>query len=183
MCTPWAVAWTQADAAGDVHLYLLRGPGNPADAVRGPRVSADSPLATDGRSLVFLAPGDGGVLQAQRLDLTGETPVPLSASGLPERDVARAVGVSAHVEVEPESEPVEVHAQDFALRKLSDAVVLLTYRSAHIGPSGALERHTLRSSIWRLEASGWQIVFHQGTPTGAFAQNLDEPRPAPQVER
>ncbi|MBT9504439.1 MAG: DUF4440 domain-containing protein [Burkholderiaceae bacterium] len=81
-----------------------------------------------------------------------------------------------------ESDPVEVHAQDFAVRKLSDAVVLLTYRSAHVNLSGALERHTLRSSIWLLEASGWQMVFHQGTPTEAFAQNLNEPPLVPRAE-
>jgi hypothetical protein len=30
---------------------------------------------------------------------------------------------------------------------------------------GMLERHALRASIWKCSPDGWQIVFHQGTPT------------------
>lgn len=67
-----------------------------------------------------------------------------------------------------ETETPEIHAQDFAAHKLSDSIVLLTYRSAHVSSSGELFRHTNRSSIWCLGSSGWQMVFHQGTPTAAF---------------
>lgn len=70
-----------------------------------------------------------------------------------------------------EPEPPLIHAQDFAVRQLSDSIALLTYRSAHVKPSGELFRHTNRSSIWRLDSSGWQMVFHQGTPTGSFDQS------------
>jgi hypothetical protein len=69
-----------------------------------------------------------------------------------------------------ETEPTEVHAQDFRLVMLADAAYLLTYRSAYVASSGQLERHTNRSSIWRLEAGGWQMMFHQGTPTDGFVQ-------------
>jgi hypothetical protein len=62
-------------------------------------------------------------------------------------------------------EPPQIHAQDFEVNPLSDAIALLTYRAAHVNSSGELFRHTNRSSIWRLSASGWQLVFHQGTPT------------------
>ncbi|KAM3099092.1 DUF4440 domain-containing protein [Phormidesmis sp. 146-12] len=64
----------------------------------------------------------------------------------------------------------QIYAQDFAVNLLSDSIALLTYRSAHLNASGALFRHTNRSSIWRLESSGWQMVFHQGTPTDPFDQ-------------
>lgn len=70
-----------------------------------------------------------------------------------------------------EREPPKTHAQDFAVQKLSDSIVLLTYRSAHVNSSGELFRHTNRSSIWRLNLSGWQMVFHQGTPTVPFTQS------------
>ncbi len=64
----------------------------------------------------------------------------------------------------------EVWAQDFQLVRLSDAVALLTYRSAHVTRGGELENHTNRSSVWRLTATGWRMIFHQGTPTKAFAK-------------
>jgi len=64
--------------------------------------------------------------------------------------------------------PAKVHAQGFVAFELAPSVVLLTYQSAHVSNSGAVERHTNRSSIWRFEDSRWQMVFHQGTPCGAF---------------
>ncbi|MBN8563096.1 DUF4440 domain-containing protein [Leptolyngbya boryana CZ1] len=71
-------------------------------------------------------------------------------------------------------EPPQIHAQDFAVNKLSDSIALLTYREAHVNSSGELFRHTNRSSIWRLDSSGWQMVFHQGTPTDPFDQSAVE---------
>lgn len=70
----------------------------------------------------------------------------------------------------PETEPPQIHGQDFAVSKLSDSIALLTYRSAHVNLMG-LFRHTNRSSIWRFDLTGWQMVFHQGTPTDPFDQN------------
>ena len=64
----------------------------------------------------------------------------------------------------------EVWAQDFHVVRLTDAVALLTYRSAHVTRGGELENHTNRSSVWRLTATGWRMIFHQGTPTEAFAK-------------
>jgi hypothetical protein len=61
-----------------------------------------------------------------------------------------------------------VHAQDFDLAALAPGIALLTYRSAHIGPTGDLFRHSLRSSLWIETPGGWRIRFHQGTPTDAF---------------
>jgi hypothetical protein len=64
--------------------------------------------------------------------------------------------------------PDKVHAQGFVAYELAPSVVLLTYQSAHVSHAGSVERHTNRSSIWRLQNSRWQMVFHQGTPCGAF---------------
>ena len=61
-----------------------------------------------------------------------------------------------------------VHAQDFELAALFPEIALLTYRSAHISPTGDLFRHSLRSSLWIETPGGWRIRFHQGTPTEAF---------------
>ncbi len=53
----------------------------------------------------------------------------------------------------------QIAIEHFALRELGADHVLVTYRA--VTPGGA----TLRSSIWARRAGGWQIVFHQGTPT------------------
>jgi hypothetical protein len=63
-----------------------------------------------------------------------------------------------------EREPAAIRGHGFALHTLSEDVMLLTYQSAQAASSGALERHTLRASVWRRSPSGWQIVFHQATP-------------------
>jgi len=70
-----------------------------------------------------------------------------------------------------EQESVRVHAQDFRVQVLAEDVALLTYKSAHVTAGGALEGHALRSSVWKRGAAGWQVLFHQGTPTAGFAQN------------
>lgn len=49
----------------------------------------------------------------------------------------------------------------FSARALAPDVMLVAYRSARADGS----RAALRSSIWRYEAQGWRLVFHQGTPT------------------
>jgi hypothetical protein len=67
-----------------------------------------------------------------------------------------------------EHDPPQIHVQDFELAELAAGVALLTYRSAHIDESGALLRQSLRSSVWLKTDVGWQMRFHQGTPT-AFA--------------
>jgi hypothetical protein len=61
-----------------------------------------------------------------------------------------------------------VIADRFVVRRLAAEVALLTYRSAHALPDGTLHRHTLRSSIWQLSATGWQMSFHQGTATEPY---------------
>jgi ribonuclease HI len=51
-------------------------------------------------------------------------------------------------------------AADFALTRLGDDHVLLTYVSTL--PGGG--NQTLRSSIWVRTPEGWRMRFHQGTP-------------------
>ncbi|MDH4059537.1 MAG: nuclear transport factor 2 family protein [Aquincola sp.] len=60
-----------------------------------------------------------------------------------------------------------IHAQDFALHRVADDVVLLTYRSAHVDADGRRHRWSLRSSVWQRVPDGWRLRFHQGTPTEA----------------
>jgi hypothetical protein len=63
-----------------------------------------------------------------------------------------------------------VWSQDFQMESLTEALALLTYRSAHVADDGSLERHTLRASLWQRTEQGWQLRFHQGTPAVAFEQ-------------
>lgn len=65
----------------------------------------------------------------------------------------------------------EVWSQDFKVEPVSAGVALLTYRSAHINSEGELERHTNRASLWQLTEQGWQMLFHQGTPTEPFQRD------------
>src|SRR5437660_1432718 len=74
-------------------------------------------------------------------------------------------------ELSHERQTYDVWSQDFQLEPLSEGLALLTYRSAHINSDGALERYTNRSSLWQLTEHGWQMRFHQGTPTDAFPRD------------
>jgi hypothetical protein len=65
----------------------------------------------------------------------------------------------------PESALPAIHSEDFHMVILADGVALVTYTSAHLDVAGNAHRHTLRSSIWVLTNVGWQMRFHQGTPT------------------
>jgi hypothetical protein len=67
-----------------------------------------------------------------------------------------------------EERSTAIRAQQFSAWLLAEEIVLLTYKSAEMAADGAVGCYALRSSVWRLEASGWQILFHQGTVTEAF---------------
>jgi hypothetical protein len=71
-----------------------------------------------------------------------------------------------------ESAPEAMWSQDFELVQLADGVAQFTYRSASIDDNGDLYRYSLRSSLWQRTARGWQMRFHQGTPTEAFAKDV-----------
>lgn len=66
----------------------------------------------------------------------------------------------------------EVRSWQFELVLLAEGVALLTYVSAHVDVAGNPYRHTLRSSVWVRTEIGWQMRFHQGTPTeeGTFCE-------------
>lgn len=59
----------------------------------------------------------------------------------------------------------EVVSTSYIARWLAEDMALLTYHSAHVDQEGRLHRHTLRSSLWLRTADGWQLRFHQGTPS------------------
>jgi hypothetical protein len=70
--------------------------------------------------------------------------------------------------------PYEIHSQDYQVEPLAKDLALLTYRSAHSTASGALDRYSLRASLWQLTDDGWQLRFHQGTPSEAFGRTWGE---------
>lgn len=58
-----------------------------------------------------------------------------------------------------------VESGSYAVTALADGCALLTYRSAHRQADGSPTDHALRSSIWMRGPQGWQLYYHQGTPT------------------
>jgi hypothetical protein len=66
-----------------------------------------------------------------------------------------------------------VWAQDFQAEVISETVVLLRFKSAHIEESGSLSRFVSRISVWQATESGWRLRFHQGTPTTAFEKRAE----------
>ena len=64
-----------------------------------------------------------------------------------------------------EAQRATVFADRFALRRLADDVALLTYRSAHRLADSTLDRFSMRASVWQRTGLGWQMSYHQGTPT------------------
>lgn len=72
------------------------------------------------------------------------------------------------------SEHARVYAQDFKLRMIGESAALLTYKSARFSPDGRLQDHALRMSVWVRQDAGWQILFHQGTPTLPFRRRGEQ---------
>ncbi|CAN4278062.1 DUF4440 domain-containing protein [Pseudoxanthomonas sp. LjRoot125] len=58
-----------------------------------------------------------------------------------------------------------VAAYDHRLERLADDVALLHFASHGIEGDGARIHAALRMSVWRRTALGWQLHYHQGTPT------------------
>ena len=59
---------------------------------------------------------------------------------------------------------VEISLSDFKVKTLASGVILAIYRARQRESDGR-ERHSLRSSIWKLIDGRWQMIFHQGNPT------------------
>ena len=53
---------------------------------------------------------------------------------------------------------------DFEAKELATGIVLATYRLLKHDEADDEMRVSLRSSIWKLAAGRWQMIFHQGTP-------------------
>lgn len=58
-----------------------------------------------------------------------------------------------------ESSSTAVQVEALRGRELAPDIVLVTYESS--GARGTVRR----SSIWKRNPAGWQVEFHQGTPT------------------
>ena len=67
-----------------------------------------------------------------------------------------------------EEQHAVVVADRFEVRPHGESVALLTYRSAHRQADGTLDSFALRSSVWERSTLGWQLSFHQGTPTAPY---------------
>lgn len=62
-------------------------------------------------------------------------------------------------------ENINISAHDFKVKKISDEVMLVTYKTTIESTDGTLKAY--RSSIWQKNAMNeqWQMLFHQGTRT------------------
>lgn len=58
---------------------------------------------------------------------------------------------------------VNITITDFRLKPLSDSILLAIYTAHHTSETYHPVVKTIRSSVWRLSGTGWEIVFHQGT--------------------
>ena len=68
------------------------------------------------------------------------------------------------LEALPAETDVRFTLSDFTLESLAPGMVLATYQVLRSTAGGEPARRSLRSSIWVLRASRWQMRFHQGTP-------------------
>lgn len=68
----------------------------------------------------------------------------------------------------PDEVAPEIMATDFELREITPNVAQLVYKASMKKHSKNAMRYSLRSSIWKLNGSEWQMVFHQGTPCAPF---------------
>jgi hypothetical protein len=62
--------------------------------------------------------------------------------------------------------PVQLWLDEFQVKCLAPDVALVTYRGNCRFPESDKVTHSLRSSIWRNRDGRWEVVFHQGTPSG-----------------
>ncbi len=64
-------------------------------------------------------------------------------------------------------------SQNYEFIEHTASNIQLLYQSANMNAHDKLSRHALRTSIWVKSAANWQMIYHQGTPTGPFAQEQD----------
>ncbi len=63
--------------------------------------------------------------------------------------------------------PIQASLSDFKAELLAPGIALTTYRLVKHDETHSKMTHSLRSSIWKLKDSRWQMIFHQGTPAEA----------------
>lgn len=61
--------------------------------------------------------------------------------------------------------PGNMQISEFHMKLLSPDIALATYRILQTNKETGSLRHFLHSSIWKRNDGGWQLLFHQGTPT------------------
>ena len=76
----------------------------------------------------------------------------------------RRYGKAEWLETAAQPEEGRLSLLECAAKALAPSLALVTYRSILHNSDGSA-RHAWRSSIWRRTEHGWQMVFHQGTPT------------------
>ena len=69
------------------------------------------------------------------------------------------------IDVLGQESAIRISITDFKASLLAPDMALVTYRAVFSDQEGEPEKHSLRSSIWKLADERWQMVFHQGTPT------------------
>jgi len=62
----------------------------------------------------------------------------------------------------------EFTSTNFNVRQLAESVVQITYKATIKKANEDKIRYSQRSSIWKLNETGWQMIFHQGTPCSKF---------------
>ena len=64
-----------------------------------------------------------------------------------------------------QSQPPDTESTDFDLSLLGENCALLGFRSVHRMTDGNRLEHALRASVWVRSEAGWQLRYHQGTPS------------------
>jgi hypothetical protein len=97
------------------------------------------------------------LLPGEAESLIADTFVEIGASGRMWRkaDILEALG---------QWPALERTVEDFCVTTLSGSYYVVTYRLISMAQEGHERQSTLRSSIWKQQGEGWQIIFHQGTP-------------------
>ena len=59
--------------------------------------------------------------------------------------------------------PPRLFIEEFRVIEVSDSAALVTYRACSESTQMTAAHYSLRSSLWVLRKSTWQMMFHQGT--------------------
>ncbi|MCC7635078.1 DUF4440 domain-containing protein [Stenotrophomonas rhizophila] len=73
---------------------------------------------------------------------------------------------AALAQIPGERAGVGIESEAFSVTALAPGLAQVRYRSWYV-IDGVRQRAVLRSSLWRLQAQAWRMLFHQGTPEAA----------------